>query len=215
MRLTRFVVVWCLCGCTSFAQLTVRPLLNLPGETEHPSLSPDGKTLAFSWFAPDNSSPNPGRVVDDWGIYVRPVGGGTPQRFDLRKSVLDASIEELGVGLSPQWSPDGKGIAFTRSGTPRTDYLRIKAVTGGEERGLGTITGGSLAWSADAGAVIAAGYYGPDSEGQDRQRRPTLWRFPCRRKRALGSWRNKASTQPCPRMGRWLPTCVVASSCFR
>src|SRR5579872_5363583 len=132
MRLTGFAFVWCGCCCASFAQLTVRPLLNLPGETEHPSLSPDGKTLAFAWIPADESNsqyPN----TDGWGIYLQPVSGGTPQRFDPRKNLRTAALDELGLDLSPQWSPDGKWIAFTRSGTPRTDFLRIKSVTGGEE----------------------------------------------------------------------------------
>ncbi len=172
MRITRLAFVWCLCSCASFAQLVVRPLLNLPGETMDPNLSPDGKTLAFTWFPPDES-----KSVDP-GIYLQRVGGGTPQRFDVTKTTRGAGIDEIGLASSPHWSPDGKWIAFTRSGTPRTDYLRIQPVTGGDERGLGTVTGGSLAWSADGSAVIAAGYFGPDSENQDVPEKTHLAGFP-------------------------------------
>lgn len=172
MRLTRLAFVWSLCSCASFAQLEVRPLFNLPGETMEPSLSPDGKTLAFSWVTPDESK------TAAWGIYLQPVGGGTPQRFDLTKTIRGAALDEIGLGSSPQWSPDGKWIAFTRSGTPRTDYLRIQPVTGGDERGLGTVTGGSLSWSADGSAVIGAGYFGAKSVYEDSPEKTNLVAFP-------------------------------------
>src|SRR6185436_455554 len=38
------------------AQVRVKPLLALEGETSHPSLSPDGKTLLFTWCKPEKTA---------------------------------------------------------------------------------------------------------------------------------------------------------------
>jgi Tol biopolymer transport system component len=118
------------------AQIQIRPFLDLPGEASDPAISPDGKTLVFAWWTPDDSQ---------WGLYTRPMSGGTPQLF--------AKGEE-GIAVSPRWSPDGQWIAFLRWATPRTASLFVKPAAGGKERRLGSVCNDSVAWTADGVALI-------------------------------------------------------------
>lgn len=130
------IVLWLLAG-TAFSQLRLRPFLGLQGETSDPSISPDGRTLVFDWWTSD---------IHAWGLYTRPMSGGEPQLF--------AQAED-GIATSPRWSPDGRWIAFLRSGTPRTASLFIKPATGGEERALGSVCNNAVAWTADSRFLVA------------------------------------------------------------
>lgn len=115
----------------------MRPFLDLPGETSDPAISPDGKTLAFAWWTPD---------INSWGLYTQTISGGQPRLFDKA---------EDGISYSPKWSPDGKWIAFLRSGSPRTSGLVVKTVSGAEERWLGPVCSDGVAWTADSRSIIA------------------------------------------------------------
>ena len=118
------------------AQIQLRPFLDLPGEASDPAISPDGQTLVFAWWTPDDRQ---------WGLYTRPMSGGNPQLF--------AKGEE-GIAASPRWSPDGQWIAFLRWATPRTASLFVKPVAGGKERRLGSVCADSVAWTADGLSLI-------------------------------------------------------------
>jgi Tol biopolymer transport system component len=124
------------CFGTAFAQLQLRPFLDLPGETSDPSISWNGRTLAFDWWPPD---------MGGWGIYTRPMRGGEPRLF---------ANSADNIAVSPRWSPDGRWIAFLRSPTPHAASLFIKPATGGEERLLGAICNDEVAWTADSRALI-------------------------------------------------------------
>jgi Tol biopolymer transport system component len=130
------IVLWLFAG-TAFSQLRLRPFLGLPGETSDPAISPDGKTIVFDWWTPD---------INAWGLYTRAMSGGEPELF--------AQGGDFGITESPKWSPDGKWIAFLRSGTPRTASLFIKPATGGEERALGTVCNNAVAWTADSRFLV-------------------------------------------------------------
>jgi eukaryotic-like serine/threonine-protein kinase len=124
------------------APAAMRPvaLTSLTGSEFHPTFSPDGEQVAFSWN---------GAKQDNWDVYVTLVGSP-----DVRRLTSD-----LGEDARPTWSPDGRQIAFIRQ---RLDDSTIHLVSplGGAERRLGDFKGAdSLAWSPD-GKWLAAGNSG-------------------------------------------------------
>lgn len=138
MRVSRLLFT-CVAFLTSAsAQIQIQPLLDLPGETRDPTLSPDGKTLAFDWCKPDYSC----------GIYTRPLGGGTVQLFAGNDS-------HDGSAHSPRWSPDGQTIAFERFYSRQEAHLVLRRVAGGMEKDFGAYCGGASTWSPDSCYVVA------------------------------------------------------------
>ncbi|MBI1755832.1 MAG: PD40 domain-containing protein [Fimbriimonas ginsengisoli] len=85
-----------------------------PKDLTHPSLSPDGKTVAFL------------RGTDE--IAVIPVAGGTP------KVVIEGSFNESLLGDTPfSWSPDGKWLVVDVQ-TPLASSEVTLVEVGGERR---------------------------------------------------------------------------------
>lgn len=120
------------------------PLTTYPGREQQPSFSPDGNSVVFAWN---------GEAEDNWDIYVKLIGPGSPQRL-----TTDPAIE-----LSPAWSPDGRLIAFGRIRDDLRVAILVVPSRGGPERevletlrtgvlGLGQI----LAWSADSRFLVVA-----------------------------------------------------------
>jgi Tol biopolymer transport system component len=105
------------------------PLTSDPGSEIHPSLSPDGSQVVYSWD---------GENRDNADIYVKLVSGGHPLRLTIHPA----------RDISPVWSPTGDQIAFVRN---KTIYLI--SPLGGEERKLldfdGSSGGHFLAWTPD------------------------------------------------------------------
>jgi Tol biopolymer transport system component/DNA-binding winged helix-turn-helix (wHTH) protein len=133
-------------------------LTTFPGPERHPSLSPDGSYVTFTWTGAEESArPD---------VYVQMIGSGPPLRI---------TNTPAGEG-SPVWSPDGRWIAFLRmvesQGPPYTNAeLRIIPPLGGSERKLADLsvdalgnpgTPGSLAWCPDSTCLIAADIAGGD-----------------------------------------------------
>ena len=81
-------------------------LEKLDAETSEPSLSPDGKTLAFSWCKPDYTC----------AIYTRPFAGGETK-------LLAGKDDKDGTPYDPKWSPDGRSLAFTRFYSHYNEHL--------------------------------------------------------------------------------------------
>lgn len=123
-----------------FSQGQGRPqsFLNLSANTSDPDVSSDGRFLAFRWSPSDQSK---------WGLYVSPMRGGVPDLF-----VKD---DDRGIALNPKWSPDGRWIAFLRSGSPRSGVLFVKSRMSGEERLLGSVCVDEEVWTSDGESVIA------------------------------------------------------------
>jgi eukaryotic-like serine/threonine-protein kinase len=114
--------------------LKVIPLATYPGLERYPSLSPDGRQVAFSWNGPKQEHSD---------IYVKLVAGGGPLR-------LTTSPDQ---DTKPRWSPDGERIAFVRGNS----ILQVSSL-GGLERKVRELRspffGHQLAWTHDAASVI-------------------------------------------------------------
>jgi len=149
MRRIQAAFVLCSFFGTALAQIRVRSFLDLPGETGDPSISPDGKTLAFQWLPPD---------MNRWGLYTGPMSGGEPQLF----------AKGDGLAVSPKWSPDGQWIAFLRWQTPRTVSVFIEPAAGGEERLVGAACNREVAWTADSRSLITPNNGRTDSPDECR-----------------------------------------------
>ena len=116
------------------------PLTSYPGHETYPSFSPDASQVAFSWN---------GEKQDNFDIYVKVVGSGSPLR------VTTDSHEDVG----PAWSPNGRSIAFIRRQPDHTEVLLAAPLGGDMERKLAEIylpgtgfwgrLGHFLSWSPD------------------------------------------------------------------
>jgi Tol biopolymer transport system component len=135
-----------------YEQLTAVPLTSLSGFVTSPSLSPDGNHVVFSWNGPKQ---------DNTDLYIQQIGAGAPRRLTTHPN----------GDYHPAWSPDGRAIAFLRSGLAGgTSEVRVIAAQEGVERKLVDITaslpfGGlvSLAWCPDSTCVFVT-----DSTGAGR-----------------------------------------------
>jgi Tol biopolymer transport system component len=134
--------------CNAFGQTQLRPFLNLEGQTSDPSVSPDGKSIAFVWRRLDTGT---------GGIYIRPISGGQPQML--------AEDDDRGAVRSPEWSPDRLLVAFLRAGTPDSAALFVKPEIGSEERFLGVVCNDGLSWTADGKSLIVPSHQNSDPNG--------------------------------------------------
>jgi len=75
----------------------IRDLVATPGSWGRPAVSPDGKSVAFTGYAPSGTT----HTVSD--LWVVPIGGGTPKKIsgDLDRDPVNA-----------RWAPDGSGLYF-------------------------------------------------------------------------------------------------------
>ena len=94
-----------------------RSVLQSPpsGEKYSPSLSPDGRELAFSW----NGVSGP-----YFSIYMKLIGTEEPIRLTKQES----------VDFNPVWSPDGRYIAFCRIQKGATGIYIVPALGGAERK---------------------------------------------------------------------------------
>ncbi len=104
----------------------VIPLASYPGKQQHPSLSPDGNQVAFSWD---------GERQDNFDIYVKMVQSDKALRL----------TSDPAADIAPAWSPDGSQIAFVRDGSKEKSVYLVSPL-GGTERKLAAI-GGLPQWS--------------------------------------------------------------------
>ena len=110
---------------------TFRPLTYF-GRAYKPSLSPDGKQVAFLWN---------GEKGNDFNLYVELVSGGNPLRLpDAHPSGKVA------------WSPDGSRLAFQRG-----DGLYVMPSLGGAPHRIATLANGAgsdVSWSPDGSTLV-------------------------------------------------------------
>ena len=120
------------------------PLTSLSGMVRHPTLSPDGEYVAFTWNGSNQDNPD---------IYVQQIGSGTPLRL-----TTDAANDH-----SPAWSPDGRAIAFLRRRDDSSVHeVRWVPPLGGPERKIAEIHPDgalyrplTLTWCPDSSCVVA------------------------------------------------------------
>lgn len=116
-------------GRSSAVLTRLTPLTSYLGEEFNPSLSPDGRHLAFTW---DND-----RGL--YSIYVQTIPRGEPVQLS----------HSQGQDLHPVWSPDGRDLAFLRV-TPKGSQVITIPSTGGPERTIGQVQNSVSVWRADA-----------------------------------------------------------------
>ncbi len=132
---------------------TVLPLTSDPGTEVEPSLSPDGKQVAYVWD---------GERHDNFDIYARVLPAGLLTRL-TRSPAPD---------YGPAWSPDGALIAFMRQTDTERAAVFVLSAFGGAERMLAEFAAPSwphwdqpgrfLAWSRDGKWLVAVGRHGPE-----------------------------------------------------
>src|SRR5229473_128640 len=130
----------------------------LPAADRRPIAETD--IYSFRWIANPRISPDGSRVVYthvtvnqkkdgyDTSLWIIPTGGGTARQ--LTSGPRDTS---------PQWSPDGKMLAFARSsekdGKPQPGQIFLLSMDGGEARPLTDLPkgAGGPVWSPDGHSV--------------------------------------------------------------
>src|SRR5262249_54733378 len=95
------------------APMRIRSVTNFSGVETQPSLSPDGRSIAFI-------SNRDGQ----WDIYVGLVSGGQPIRI-----TNDSNLE-----TRPRWSPDGTRLLFARLNDTGTSDIWVVPALGGTAR---------------------------------------------------------------------------------
>lgn len=107
-----------------------------PGTKSHPSFSPDGRQVVYSWAAPDEAAAH---------LYVRTTAGGAPR----------ALTQGPGDDRLPVWSPGAGLIAFVRRGAQGCELWTVLADGTGERR-VGACNAeviGPMAFSRDGRAL--------------------------------------------------------------
>jgi Tol biopolymer transport system component/DNA-binding winged helix-turn-helix (wHTH) protein len=100
------------------AGLKSTPLTTYRGFERNPSISPDGKHVAFTWN---------GKEQDNFDIYVLAIGSDE----SLRRLTDDRAQD-----TSPAWSHDGRSVAFLRRNDDLHNQLILVPSSGGPERVL-------------------------------------------------------------------------------
>lgn len=130
------------------AELSIRisPVTTGLGMERNASFSPDGTQVVYEWDREDK-----GRH-----IYIKEVGAGDPVPLTSGESA------EYG----PEWSPDGRLIAFLRATGPAELDLYVVPPVGGAERKVASLASVEpillgrfarrMAWTADSNHVIVS-----------------------------------------------------------
>jgi Tol biopolymer transport system component len=140
----------------------------LPGKVNGPSISPDGRRVAFFWS---------GLADSEAGIYIKDVGGESVRRLVAANLTANSSFN-----YNPVWSPDESTIAFlnrevlpSQAGVVPETWLCLVDSKGGNVRRLARLAvsqnffanNSHLSWSRDGKRILAPMY--------DAARRGIYW----------------------------------------
>lgn len=136
-------LTWMIWAGRAAAPLRFRPLMSLAGEEVDPSFSSDGGRAVFS-YRPEGAA--------SFDLYMKPAGEGEPRRL-----TRTAENERF-----PQWSPDGRRIAFLRQSEAGMEAWVMAADGGGQSRVAmvdwqTTLGDTALAWSKTGEGLIVPG----------------------------------------------------------
>ncbi len=141
---------WLLPGFRTPPQPAMRvvPLTALSGSEYGGAFSPDGRQVAFCWNGEVSDGGTRPWWQGNWDIYIKAVGSS-----DLRRLTTDP-----GIDLAPEWSPDGRQIAYVRmdgpDGSPR---IRVVSALGGSDRQVSDFPVFLPAtWTPDSQYLVAA-----------------------------------------------------------
>lgn len=130
----------------------------LPAAERRPIAETD--LYAFQWMASPRISPDGARVV-----YTRVTVNQKHDGYETALWIIASSggpARQLTVGphdSAPQWSPDGKTLAFVRAiekdGKPQPPQIYLLAMDGGEARALTDLPKGASGpvWSPDGRSI--------------------------------------------------------------
>jgi dipeptidyl aminopeptidase/acylaminoacyl peptidase len=120
----------------------------------HPSLSPDGRQLAYV-----SRQCDPAVRLRCSDVYVMPTAGGTARRID---SFAGEDADPGSDTNAPQWSPDGSRLLWLRSGPPEQTWynplqLVVADLATGRETQVAWIDRWfqQPEWSADGRHILA------------------------------------------------------------
>ena len=178
-------VVWFVFGrrdSPEFAELKIQPLTSQAGWEEHPALSPDGQSVAFTWTD---------KLDGPRQIYVKRLSENDPVKL--------TSDDSKGLIGYLVWSPDGTRIAFKRAKKEYEEPGGLYSIpsAGGEEEKIVDVVNANLSsaidWSPD-GTELA---FSDESPGSQRL---AIYLFNLRTRK-----QRKLTSPPAEGWGDWSP----------
>jgi dipeptidyl aminopeptidase/acylaminoacyl peptidase len=129
----------------------IRDLVTKAGSWSRPAVSPDGRTVAFSGYAPSGHT----HTVSD--MWVIPISGAAG---DMRKISGDFDRDPVNI----RWAPDGTGVYFDADSNGARN-VQFAAIVGGVK----PLTGGRqmLSFDSVSKGLVAAGIVSDLDHPQD------------------------------------------------